>query len=401
MQRYGELLPVFYTTGLNAPYTEGHIQIARMIIKSLMLFGVQSAVFNFNYDDGSQAEDNFAELRIQQRIPFISRQSVLSRTRRAILIYTLMTETIKMPRFFMLEKALKHRNPVVNIVNGFRYPRILAKRMLSAPIILHFYIPQLLGRYAITLFANKADMMIASSQGIAQFLRNQGAAKEKIAIVYPPIDTELYKHSNKHLARAKLGLPKESAIILYIGNLSCARFPEDDVLRLVEEIAAMIPDTILLVFAPETNSNIFRAYEINRKAEILNLTSKLRIYVKNLSEKWKATIYAASDIFFFPGSGSRTAVEPPLTALEAMASGSVVFAPRFSALSEIIIDNENGFLFANGDSATLSNQLTNLLADRKLRDKLNQKARQTILNKASLATAGREMLRLQRSLLES
>jgi len=53
-------------------------------------------------------------------------------------------------------------------------------------------------------------------------------------------------------------------------------------------------------------------------------------------------------------------------------------------------DNYNSFL---------SNQLAHLLTDEKLRHKICKNARQTILNKASLATVGREMLRLQESLI--
>ena len=74
-------------------------------------------------------------------------------------------------------------------------------------------------------------------------------------------------------------------------------------------------------------------------------------------------------------------------------------APRLSALSEIITNNENGFLFETNDSTILSNKLADLLTDRNLRLKIFQNARQTILNKASLVTAGREIFRLQKSLL--
>jgi len=367
-----------------------------------MLYGIKSVIFNFKYDiNEPQAEDDFIrEFRIQQRIPIISRESVISSRRKALLAYSLLMETIKMPKFFLFENALKHRNCVVNIVNCFRYPRIFVKKMLKAPIILHFYFPHLHGQYMIKLFANEADLIIASSQGVAQYLKKQGVVKEKIAVVYPPVDTALYKPLSKHLVRAKLGLPKEAKIILYIGDLRTKRFPEDKVLRVMKELAKEIPEALLLIFTPESNLNIKRAHEICRKAEILSLTDKVKVYIKNLSEKEKTYIYAASDIFFFPESSSRVAVEPPLTALEAMAGGGVVFAPKLSALGEIIRNNRNGFLFETDDSTILSNKLADLLTDRNLRHKIFYNARKTILSKASLVTAGREIFRLQKSLLD-
>ena len=44
--------------------------------------------------------------------------------------------------------------------------------------------------------------------------------------------------------------------------------------------------------------------------------------------------------------------------------------PRLSALSEIITNNENGFLFETNDSTILSNKLSDLLTDRTLRLKI-------------------------------
>ena len=309
-------------------------------------------------------------------------------------------ETIKIPRFLLFENKLKNRDYVVNIVNCFRYPRVFVKKFLPAPLILHFYFPHQHGRLMMKLFANQADLIIASSHGVSQYLMMQGIAKEKIAILYPPVDTELYKPLNKYLTRVNLGLPKESSIILYIGNLRSTRFPEDKVLRAMVELMKEIPDVLLLVFAPKSNINTKRIHEIYRKVKILGLMDTVKLYVKNLTERQKANIYAASDIFFFPESGSRVAVEPPLTALEAMASGDVVFAPKLSAMSEVIINNKNGFLFESYDINMLSNKLAHVLTDRNLSCKISQNARQTILNKMSLVTAGIEMIRLQKSLLE-
>jgi len=249
-------------------------------------------------------------------------------------------------------------------------------------------------------FANIADLIIASSQGIAQHLKEKGVVKNKIAIVYPPIDTQLYKPLNKYTVRAKLGLSKEAKIILYIGNLKSERFPEDKILDLMKTLAKDDPEVLLLVFAPISDLNIKRGHEIRKKAEIQNLTDKVKLSVKNLRETEKANIYSASDVFFFPKSDSGIAVEPPLTALEAMASGVLVFAPIHSAMKEIITSGENGFLFETNDVSILSNNLIRFLNDKTLYLKISRNARQTIINKSSFATAGKELIMLQKNLIE-
>jgi len=394
-------VPVFYTKGLNAPFTEGHIQIVRMMVKSLMLCGIKSVVLNFKYNVGEEYNQDHLinEFRIQQRIPITSRESIIFGGSRALLAYSLLMETMMMPRFLLFETALKQRDYVVNIVNCFRYPRIFVKKLFKAPVILHFYFRHTHGRRMIKLFAKKADKFIASSHDIARYLNMQGVAKEKIAVVYPPTDTEIYKPLSKNLARTELCLRQNAKIVLYIGNLKTSRFPENKVLQMVAELAKQNPEALLLIFAPNTSSNILQAQNILKKARFLGLTDKVQVYTKNLSEKEKVALYAASDVFFFPGD-SRVAVEPPLTALEAMACGRTVLAPRLSALAEIITNNVNGLLFETNDPATLSNKLTNLLNDENLRHKIFKNARYTILNKASLGTSGRALFEIHEDLLK-
>lgn len=401
MKRTEKFTPVFYTRGLNAPFTEGHIQITRMIMKSLLLQGIQSVIFNFKYhvSESCARNDLASKFRMEQRIPKVSRNDVLSGRSKSIFAYSLLMETLGTPKFLLFENALKHESCVVNIVNCFRYPRIFVKKMLKAPVVLHFYIPHLRGRYMLRLFGNKADLFIASSQGVAQYLEGHGISKEKVAIVYPPVDTELYKPLSKYPVRSQLDLPKENKIILYIGNLKPTRFPEDKILRVMEELAKEIPETLFLIFAPKNNLNIERANQIRMKAETLGLVDKVKVRVENLSEKEKTSIYAASDVFFFPESGSRAAVEPPLTVLEAMASGRVVLAPKLSASSELITDRRNGFLFEQKDfNNSLARKFADILTNKELRTSVSRCARQTVEQKLSLLTIGSAMVKHFRAL---
>jgi glycosyltransferase involved in cell wall biosynthesis len=401
LNRSKNFIPIFYTRGLNSPFTEGHIQIVRMIAKSLMLHGVKSIFYNFQYgENNSQIEDEPIEnYRIQQRIHGISREALFSNKFNGIYAYSLFVETIKTPKFLLYEHYLRQKNCVVNIVNSFRYPRMFFKKILKSPLVLHFYFPHSHEQYLLAPFASVADLIIASSQGIAKYLNKQGVAKKKIAIVYPPIDTQLYTPLNKSVIRTKFGLPKKAKIILYMGNLKRARFPEDEILGLMETLVKDLSEVLLLIIAPKSDLNVERANEIRKKTENLSLTKKVKTYVKNLEEIEKANIYSSSDVFFFPKGGSRIAVEPPLTALEAMASGGSVFAPKDSSMSEIITNEKNGFLFETKDFSALSDSLIRFLNDKNLLLKISRNARRTILDKASLATVGRKLIKLQEDLL--
>lgn len=400
MREAQSITPVFYTRCVNAPYTEGHIQVIRMMIKSLLLYNVKSIILNFKYGVNSlTVEDrHVSKHRIEQRIPLIARDSLYTFSA-PIAAYALSMETLKTLRFFLLENTLKRHKYVVNIVNCSRYPRMFLRRLSRAPIILHFYMPNIRQKPMTRTLTEKANLIIASSYTTSQYLEKIGVNKKKIRVVYPPIDTELYKPRKKESAQSKLGLSKEAKTIVYIGGLKRTRFPEDMVLEVMKRIVKEIPDVMLLVFTSRDNENVKRVAEIFRKTKSANMTQNIKIYAKDLTDIEKTTVYSAADVFLFPCFVTKTAIEPPLTVLEAMASSAAVVVPKVSALSEIITDNRNGFLFVTKDYDALADKLANVLVETKLRIKVSQNARQTIQEKASLLATGATMVEIHRNML--
>jgi len=391
---------VFYTRCVNAPYTEGHIQVVRMMTKSLLLHGVKSILFNFDYSVArSTIEDrHVCKYRIDQKIPLVTRDS-LYRFSAPIAAYAVSMEALKTLRFFSLEKALKRDNYVVNIVNCSRYPRMFLRGLSTAPIILHFYMSNVRLKPMTRILTEKADLIMASSYTLAQYLEKTGVNREKIRVVYPPIDTELHKPLAKERSRSKLGLPMEAEILVYIGGLKPTRFPAERMLSVMKKLAREIPEVRLLVFASANRENAERAQELLRKIRQANLGRNIVVWVKDLTDTEKNMIYSAADVFLFPHFETKTAIEPPLTVLEAMASGAVVVAPETSSLSEIIVDGKNGFLFGNSDFDDLAKVLANVLSNTGLGGTISQPARQTIEEKASLLITGARIVELYRSLL--
>jgi glycosyltransferase involved in cell wall biosynthesis len=400
MKKVQNVIPVFYARCVNAPYTEGHIQMIRMLTKSLLLYNIKSIIFNFKYGVNRLTfEDSYvSKHRIEQYIPLVTRDS-LYKFSAPTAAYALSMETLKTLRFFLLEKTLKSKGCVVNIVNCSRYPRMFLRRLSRAPIILHFYMPNIRLRPMTRMLAKKANLIIASSYTLSQYLEELGVSKEKIRVVYPPIDTELYQPLRKEWARIKLGLPTRARIIMYIGGLKRTRFPEEEMLKVIKKLVKEIPEVMLLVFTPKDSENIKRVPKILRKIKQAHLMQTIKIRAKDLTDTEKTLVYSAADVFLFPCFVTRTAIQPPLTVLEAMASGAVVVAPKIPLLSEIIIDNNNGFLFSNSDYDNLADRLADVLVDTDRKIAVSKRARQTIEQKASLLTTGAKVAEIHRNLL--
>ena len=88
-------------------------------------------------------------------------------------------------------------------------------------------------------------------------------------------------------------------------------------------------------------------------------------------ERW----YRAMDIFVLPSYSEAF----PNAVLEAMASGCATVASAVGGIPELITEGENGLLFTNQDQPHLTRQLTRLLNDPALRQRLARNAAQATL----------------------
>ena len=161
--------------------------------------------------------------------------------------------------------------------------------------------------------------------------------EKRVKIAYPQlsniqvipngIDTNIYKPMNKVNLRAKLGLPLDKKIILFVAEYSTNNpFKGGDIIRsLINELS---------------NYNIqFVTVGGTSEMTIENLTSFG--YISNEIEL--AEIYSASDLMVYPTKADNL----PLVVLEAMGAGTPVIASNVGGVSEIIIDKVNGFLIDN------------------------------------------------------
>jgi len=398
--------PIFYMRGFNSPYSEGHIGIARNMMKALSLHRIRSIIFNYKYHVcGPKNCGNFGSTKFEQNIPLVERADIFHRASasRSKMIFSLSAETLATLKFLAIEKCIdnKRSHHIVNVVNCFRYPRIFAKRFSKYPIILHFYIRNIPLKNMVGIIADKADTIIVSSKSLANhFEKEYGVNRLKLKTIYPPLDTNVYKPVDKNRLRTNIGIEKKAKIILYMGHLRAPRFPEEIVLQMINKLIKKAPQTMLFVFSPETNDNNKRKIEILAKAKRLNLTANVKIDVRNLSEFDKSIIYSTSDIFLFPSLISTGAVEPPLTILEAMSSGLVVVSEDLLSTKEVITHGVNGLIvpFRNGEVSHLEERISSMLEDKEAISTMSGNARRSIIEKMSLDDSGRKLVDLFRSL---
>jgi glycosyltransferase involved in cell wall biosynthesis len=381
---------------MNEPVTEGHIQIIDNFVKALSIQKIESIVFNYKYRTAENGNHgNFLGKRFEQRIPLVGRENLLHKKANLRVAYCSLMETASSIRFILTEKRLRSagRHYVTNVVNCFRYPRILAQPFLKTPLVVHFYMRgRSEGRF-FKIILDKADKIVASSKIIANHLqKTHNIEAEKIIVLYPPIDVNFYRPISKLQSRKSLGLSEKEKILLYVGNIGKSRFTEQIVLPMFQSLSKYIPMIRLIVLAPKNLENILRSEEIRSKARQLNIENLVKVSVQNLAPNEKRMFYSLSDIFIFPSTDEGIVTEPPITILEAMASSLPVFSNDLSSLREIITDGKNGIITSfDKEREQMTNKIAFYLKNEEILKSISFKSRQYIVDKMSLETSGKKI----------
>ncbi|MCW4030149.1 MAG: glycosyltransferase family 4 protein [Candidatus Bathyarchaeota archaeon] len=244
-----------------------------------------------------------------------------------------------------------------------------------------------------------SDMFIVTSQAISKNLQDSsGIPNNKLRVIVPPTDTAFYQPIPKQVARAALGIPQNERVILYIGNLTRQRFPQDRVLSILKGLRKEGVAFSLRVFSPPGLVNKQYASSICNQAQRLGLGNLIKVENRNLTDEEKRLVYNASDLFLFMGLDGSFAVEPPLTVLEAMSCGLPVVASSVLSVDEIIENNKHGItLPAMADADLWVKKIIDLLQSNKL-DEIGSTGRMSVVSKASLSVVGLKLSLVYREL---
>ncbi len=105
-------------------------------------------------------------------------------------------------------------------------------------------------------------------------------------------------------------------------------------------------------------------------------------------EDKRTELYRWSDIFIFPTQRDVFG----LVILHAMAEGKAVVASDEGAICEIIDEGKTGFLIPKGNAKELAEKILTLAADKSLREKMGQAARQKYLSEFTPEKYGQHMI---------
>lgn len=200
--------------------------------------------------------------------------------------------------------------------------------------------------------SKSAQKIIAISQGLKDFYVGRGVSADKIIVAHDGIDLEQFAHpESKESARARLGLPQDKKIAMYIGRLDGWKGVE----TLLEASLTLSSEWLVVIIGgePEQVAKLSDKYPAVR-------------FLGYRPYKELADNQSAADVLVLPGTGKDVVsvrFTSPLKLFAYMASGRPIVTSDLPSIREVLdeksavlISPDNAQALADGIQKASSNE---------------------------------------------
>lgn len=220
---------------------------------------------------------------------------------------------------------------------------------------------------------DNADVLAVNTQEeLNDLVRHYDADAEKISVVSPGADVELYTPGNDRAterSRRELGVPLHAKLVVFVGRMQPFKGPQV-LIRAVAELFTRDPDRDLRVLICGGPSGLNATPETYRNlAAELGVEKRIR-FIDPRPPSELVSIYRAADIVAVPSYNESFG----LVAMEAQASGTPVVAARVGGLPIAVAEGETGLLVDGHDPVAWADALATLLDDDTTRIRMGEDA---------------------------
>ena len=195
---------------------------------------------------------------------------------------------------------------------------------------------------------------------------------------------------NKEKSRKQLAIPNNRRVLLFFGMIKKVKGLEI-LLSALKGVVKENPD-VLLVIAGKPWENDFSLYQ--NIIDENNLSDYILLHTKFIQQEDVEHYYCASDLVVLP----YTKIYQSGVLMMTLSFERPALVSDLPPLTEIISDNENGFLFKTENMSDLTNKLNSILLDEVLMEKVRFKGVEFIKKKHDWLDIGRQTLQVYQSL---
>ncbi len=293
-----------------------------------------------------------------------------------------------------MQHLLKDQQTVVHVhaPNLYSSAYVVTASILGKPIVATVHRAEVSAdhnfavRFARRITLKLLTKVICVSTSTKWLAISAGCTEDKTVIIYNAVDESQFKPRSQELSRETLGLPQETPIVLFVGNL----VKEKGCDILFRAFAKLHDSSLLLVIGDGVLrgplEKLATTLEINARVKFVGVVTRERIPL----------YFNAADLLIAPSriEGHSIAV------LEALSSGIPVVATRVGGNVETIIHGESGWLVRPDDEDDLARALRALLGSPPLMRSLGEAGRTRYLQCFSEALQIRRTISIYHDLLK-
>jgi glycosyltransferase involved in cell wall biosynthesis len=239
--------------------------------------------------------------------------------------------------------------------------------------------------------ARTADVLVAVSPEVRDDLVALGVApREKFAVIRLgiPLEERLTDASADSDYRAAYGIPRGAFVVGWVGRMTGIK-DTGAVLEIVRAARSHGVDAVLCMVGDGPDRT-----RLEQLAHDLGIARSC--YFVGYQED-VAGYYRLFDAFVLPSLNEGT----PVSAIEALASGTPVVANRVGGVPDVVREGVDGYLVQPGDVAEAGARVAELAANGDLRARMGEAGRRRVLERYAVSRLVDDVDRLYRSLLDA
>lgn len=232
--------------------------------------------------------------------------------------------------------------------------------------------------------------IVTCSSWLAKEVRNSELLRKKtVTVIANPIDTEIYKPTNRNRSRDRLNLPQDKLLILF-GTMTLNEKRKGFDL-LVESMRS------LYIYYPELKNSVeIIVFGSEKKMDKMDIPFKINYLGRLTNQNNIIDCYGAADLFVAPSIQDNL----PNTVMESLACGTPVAAFNIGGMPDMIDHKENGFLAQSINAKELSEAILWLVKNNNKED-LRKYARKKVLDNFTPSQIAKNYKQLYKKLLDA